>query len=148
MNKKILIYNSGGGLGDSIQLFPLILSLQNYFKHYKFYYLSAHENHFSGKLKEYGIKNLETLDLKLQYFGFRWWHLFYVKKNFSKLNINGFDLIIDLQSKLRNTLILKRLPTRKFYSSTFKFLFCSNKADYIYKNNIAEMTLLNLEKFL
>ena len=28
MNKRILIYNSGGGLGDSIQLFPLILSLQ------------------------------------------------------------------------------------------------------------------------
>ena len=24
--EKILIYNSGGGLGDSIQLFPLILA--------------------------------------------------------------------------------------------------------------------------
>ena len=28
MVKKILLYNSGGGLGDSIQLFPLILGLQ------------------------------------------------------------------------------------------------------------------------
>ena len=28
MRKKILIYNSGGGLGDAIQLFPLILTLQ------------------------------------------------------------------------------------------------------------------------
>ncbi len=27
MSKKILIYNSGGGLGDAIQLFPLILTL-------------------------------------------------------------------------------------------------------------------------
>ena len=26
--KKILIYNSGGGLGDSIQLFPLLISLK------------------------------------------------------------------------------------------------------------------------
>ena len=32
MLKKILIYNSGGGLGDAIQLFPLILSLKNHFK--------------------------------------------------------------------------------------------------------------------
>ena len=44
--KQILLYNSGGGLGDSIQLFNLILSLQNYFKESKFYYLGAHENHF------------------------------------------------------------------------------------------------------
>lgn len=29
--KKILIYNSGGGLGDSIQIIPLILSLKNHF---------------------------------------------------------------------------------------------------------------------
>ena len=53
---KILIYNSGGGLGDSIQLFPLIISLKNHFKKSKFYYLGAHENHFNGKLKEYNIK--------------------------------------------------------------------------------------------
>ena len=32
MIKKLLIYNSGGGIGDSIQLFPLILTLQNLFK--------------------------------------------------------------------------------------------------------------------
>jgi len=28
MLKKILIYNSGGGLGDAVQLFSLILSLK------------------------------------------------------------------------------------------------------------------------
>ena len=28
MMNKILIYNSGGGLGDSIQLFPLLISLK------------------------------------------------------------------------------------------------------------------------
>ena len=79
--KKILIYNSGGGLGDSIQLFPLILSLKNHFNKTKFYYLGAHSNHFKGKLKEYNI-NLDTLDLDLEYFGFRWWHLFFVKKKY------------------------------------------------------------------
>ena len=34
--KQILIYNSGGGLGDSIQLISLILSLQNHFKRAKY----------------------------------------------------------------------------------------------------------------
>ena len=43
--KNILFYNSGGGLGDSIQLFPLIISLKNYFKTSNFYYLGAHDNH-------------------------------------------------------------------------------------------------------
>ena len=64
--KNILIYNSGGGLGDSIQLFPILLSLKNHFKKTKFFYLGAHENHFEGKLKEYNI-NIETVDLDLKY---------------------------------------------------------------------------------
>ena len=38
MLKKILIYNSGGGLGDAIQLFPLILTLQQHFKSADLYY--------------------------------------------------------------------------------------------------------------
>ena len=104
--KKILIYNSGGGLGDSIQLFSLILSLKNHFKSTEFYYLGAHENHFQGKLKDFKI-DIQTLDLNLKYFGFRWWHLFYSKKNFLRNNFDKVDMIIDLQSKLRNTLILK-----------------------------------------
>jgi len=63
---RILIYNSGGGLGDSIQIIPIILSLKN---------------HFKDSLKEYDIK-IETLELNLKYFGFRWWHLLFVKKNY------------------------------------------------------------------
>ena len=77
--KKILLYNSGGGVGDSIQLIPLLLSLKKHFKKSKFYYLGAHANHFDGKLKNYNI-NIESFDLNLRYFGFRWWHYFYVKK--------------------------------------------------------------------
>ena len=104
--KKILLYNSGGGLGDSIQLFTLILSLQRHFKLSEFYYLGAHENHYQGKLKEFNI-DIKTLNMNLKYFGFRWWHYFLAKNNFNKLNLKKIDLIIDLQSKLRNTLILK-----------------------------------------
>ena len=147
MVKKILIYNSGGGLGDAIQLFPLILSLKNHFNSSDFYYLGAHENHFIGKLKNYNIK-IKTLDLRLQYFGFRWWHLLKAKSRFLELKIEKFDLVIDLQSKLRNTLILKRIPSVNFYSSTFNYNFCSSKKNYLSNNNISQKTILNLEKLL
>ena len=124
MTKKLLIYNSGGGIGDSIQLFPLILSLENLFEKSEIYYLGAHENHYLGKLKEYNI-NVKTLNLGLKYFGFRWWHLFLVKKNLSRLKLDQFDVIVDCQSKLRNTIILKQIPSKAFYSSTFNNIFCS-----------------------
>ena len=124
--KKILIYNSGGGLGDSIQLFPLLISLKAHFRKAKFYYLGAHQNHFNGRLKEYNI-NLETVDLGLKYFGFRWWHLLLTNKRASNKINDKFDLIIDLQTKLRNTIILRRIPHQQFYSRTFNGLFSSKK---------------------
>ena len=138
--KKILIYNSGGGLGDSIQLFPLILSLKNHFKKSKFYYLGAHKNHFNGKLKEFNIQ-LETVDLGLKYFGFRWWHFFFSRQRVLKKNYGKFDLIIDLQTKFRNSLILKRIPHSNFYSRTFNGLFSSKKIRSNSHNHLENLSL-------
>ena len=143
--KKILIYNSGGGLGDSIQLFPLILSLKNHFNKTKFYYLGAHSNHFKGKLKEYNI-NLDSLDLNLEYFGFRWWHLFFAKKRMLKQNFGSFDLIIDLQTKFRNSLILKRIPHVRFYSRTFNNFFLTKKIEFNSKDHLENLRLFLEEK--
>ncbi len=140
--KKILLYNSGGGLGDSLQLFTFILSLQNHFKSSEFFYLGAHENHFEGKLKEFNI-NIKTLNLGLKYFGFRWWHWLYAKKRLLQLGLDKIDLIIDLQSKLRNTIILRKIPHDNFYSSTYGFRFCTRKAEYSSNDH-----LKNLSNFL
>ena len=137
---KILIYNSGGGLGDSIQLINLILSLQNHYKKSKFFYLGAHTNHFKVKLKEFNIK-IETLELNLKYFGFRWRHLLNVKKNFNKQNETKFDLIIDLQTKFRNSLILKRIPHIHFYSNSFKNLFSTKKIEFKSKNYLDNLNI-------
>ncbi len=138
--KRILFYNSGGGLGDSIQLFTLILSLKKSYQNSEFFYLGAHENHFEGKLKEFGIKVI-TLELGIKYFGFRWWHFFVAKKRFLKQNFSSLDLIIDLQSKLRNTIILKKLPHKNFYSSTFGYRFCSHQAIYTSKDHLTNLNL-------
>tara|TARA_B100001964_G_C13913621_1_gene457031 strand:+ start:327 stop:572 length:246 start_codon:yes stop_codon:yes gene_type:complete len=77
---NILLYNSGGGLGDCIQLMNLITSLKYKFLNSKIWYLGAHENHFDSKLNDYNIK-LNNLNLEIKYFGFRWRHLFLAKKN-------------------------------------------------------------------
>ena len=138
--EKILLYNSGGGLGDSIQLFPLIISLKSHFKKTKFYYLGAHTNHFNGKLKEYNIE-LETLDLGLKYFGFRWWHIFFVNRRAAKKGYGKFDLIIDLQSKFRNTFILKKIPHNLFYSNTFNGFFSSKKIKSYSSNHLENLSL-------
>ena len=127
---KILVYNSGGGLGDSIQIFDLINSLITKFGSDNIYYLSAHKNHFNHALSDYNLKPKE-LKTNIIYFGFRWWHLLVSKKKILKDNsLQKFDLIIDIQSKLRNTIILKQFPSNKFYSSTFNFKFCSEKKNY------------------
>ena len=143
--KNILIYNSGGGLGDSIQIMPLILSLKNHFRRSKIFYLGAHPNHFKGKLKEYNIE-IQTFDLNLKYFGFRWWHLLFVKKNFVKKNVSKFDLIIDLQSKFRNSLVLKRIPHNHFFSLTFNNLFSTKKVKYKSKNHLENLSIFLNEK--
>jgi ADP-heptose:LPS heptosyltransferase len=143
--KNILIYNSGGGLGDSIQLIPLILSLKNHFKTTKFFYLGAHLNHFDGKLREYNI-DTETLNLNLKYFGFRWWHILLAKKRFNKNKLAKFELIIDLQSKFRNSLILKTIPHNFFYSRTFNYFFCSKKIEFNSNNDLENLNLFLNEK--
>ena len=141
--KNILLYNSGGGLGDCIQLFDLITSLKKKFRNTEIYYLGAHENHFQNSLKEYNI-TIPTLNMNLQYFGFRWNHLFLTSKNIKKTSIDKFDLIIDLQSKIRNTLILKRIPSNYFYSSTLNYFFSSHKKKYLNTKNNLNIILDNI----
>ena len=143
--KKILIYNSGGGLGDSIQLITLVLSLQNHYRKLDLYYLGAHKNHFLGALKEYNIK-IKTLDLNLSYFGFRWWHILFVKKKLKKIHTDTFDLIIDLQTKFRNSFILSRIPHKQFYSTTFKNFFSTKKIKFKSKNYMENLRLFLDEK--
>ena len=122
MINRILLYNSGGGVGDALQILPLINALKNEFKNANFSYLCAHENHFNSSLKDLN-RHINTLNLNIKYFGFRWWHFLILKERIKKYKINKFDLIIDLQSKIRNSLILKMIPHKYFISSCFNFKF-------------------------
>ena len=62
MINRVLFYNSGGGIGDAIQILPLINSLKKEFKNANFYYLCAHDNHFNDSLK--GLNShIDTIDM-------------------------------------------------------------------------------------
>ena len=79
--------------------------------------------------------------MNLNYFGFRWWHYLIAKKQFLKKALGKFDLIIDLQSKIRNTLILKKIPHDLFYSSTFSGFFSSKKIKTYSSNHLENLSL-------
>jgi ADP-heptose:LPS heptosyltransferase len=125
--KKILIYNSGGGIGDTIQIINLLVSLHEHYTHHEIYLLQAHQNNlFESTLKELNLNFVKKTPIQLMYFGFRLKHYFQLNSLIKEYNI-FFDIIIDLQSKLRNTIILKKIPHNFFISSTFNNFFLQPK---------------------
>jgi len=143
MINRILLYNSGGGIGDAIQILPLINSLRKQFDSADFFYLCAHENHFNTTLLDLKSK-IDSLELNIKYFGFRWWQLLVVKKKIKKFNIDKFDLVIDLQSKIRNTLILKMIPHRYFLSTCFNFRLSKPRLKIKKSNDINNDILIGI----
>lgn len=141
MINRLLLYNTGGGIGDAIQILPLINTLKKEFNETKFFYLSAHENHFNSKLKDLNCE-IETLDLGVKYFGFRWWHILIANRRFKKKGLDSFDLIIDLQSKIRNSIILKTIPHKQIISPCLNFKLSKPKLK-IKKENRIEHSIIN-----
>jgi len=146
MINRVLLYNSGGGVGDAIQILPLIDTLKTEFKNVKFFYLCAHENHFNSTLKDLNCR-IDSLDFGIKYFGFRWWHALVIKNKIKKYNIETFDLIIDLQSKIRNSLILKIIPHKYFISSCFNFKLSRPSLD-IRKHKKINNTILSAMNYI
>ena len=141
MINRVLFYNSGGGIGDAIQILPLIDTLKAELKNAKFFYLCAHENHFNSTLNDLNCR-INTLNIGIKYFGFRWWHTLIVKNKIKKNSIESFDLVIDLQSKIRNSLILKMIPHKYFISSCLNFKLSRPSLD-IKKQKKINNTILN-----
>ena len=55
-------------------------------------------------------------------------------------------MIIDLQSKFRNSLILKRIPHNHFYSITFGNIFSTKKLKFESKEHLENLSLFLDEK--
>jgi ADP-heptose:LPS heptosyltransferase len=151
--KKILIYNTGGGLGDSIQMVNLILSLKKRFDDYEIYLLQGNQEYFfENKLKDLNLNFIKKTKIEILHFGFRLKHFFEID-NVIKRNNLYFDIIIDLQSKLRNTLILKKIPHAFLFSSTLNFFFnfpkilIKNKSKSINERIIESLKIYTQDNF-
>ena len=130
--KNILIINAGGGFGDSVQFIPLLNWLyKKYPKISIYYYANDYQKHyFDNNLKSFSKSNLKVIKNFPLYFGFRIKHFFQSKKLAEKNFIKEFDLILDCQSKIRNTIIYNRIPHKNYFSSSANYFFCKPK----YKN--------------
>ncbi|MEY4781516.1 MAG: hypothetical protein RLZZ492_139, partial [Pseudomonadota bacterium] len=79
--KKILIYNTGGGLGDSVQIVNLILSLKKKFDGYEIYLLQGNQGYlFETKLKDLNLNFIKKPKIEILHFGFRWKHFLEIGK--------------------------------------------------------------------
>ena len=65
-----------------------------------------------------------------------------------KNRIDKFDLIIDLQTKFRNSLILKKIPHTLFYSRTLNGFFSSKKIRSYSSNHLENLSLFLEEDVL
>ena len=76
--KNILIINSGGGLGDTIQYIPLLNWVNENYPNIKlYYYANDHENYyFENSLKGLKNNNIKIIKNFPIYFGFRLKHYF------------------------------------------------------------------------
>jgi len=122
---NILFINTGGGIGDALLCLPIFQYINKNFSPKNIFYYSADlENFwFEEKLKEYRPKNLITIKNFPLQFGFKKEHIRYSKKLIENFNFKNFDLIIDNQTRLKNTFVYKKIPHKYFISPSFNFLF-------------------------
>ena len=125
--KNILLYNSGGGVGDSLSIIPIIQWLKKECKLSKIYYIqNGIEKHFNNSLKDFDNGFVKTMDFLPESYAFaslkrikNYSHFLLSKKIIESIGINKFDLILDTQTRINNTLILKSI-----FSQLFCFTLC------------------------
>ena len=142
--KKVLIINAGGGIGDALQFLKIFKLINTIFKNPKIFYYSCDLKEFwyENILSSLKPQNVQTVQHYPGHFGFEKKHFFikHQKKEF-------YDLIVDSQSKFRNSLIYKRIPHKFFLSFAWKGLL--SKPFLKTNNKHVQLRIVDyLEKFL
>ena len=133
--KNILFINTGGGLGDTLSYLPTINYVNEIFNPEKIFYYATLENFwFDNKLQEYKPKNLIELKSFPNHFGFETNHYFKSKRLMENFNFDKFDLIIDNQTRFKNSLVYKKLP-HKYYITPCLNYFMSKPLIFMKKRS-------------
>tara|TARA_B100000427_G_C15513452_1_gene597183 strand:- start:1590 stop:2582 length:993 start_codon:yes stop_codon:yes gene_type:complete len=121
---NILFINTGGGIGDALSCLPTINYINKYFSPERFYYYSTDLQNFwfEEKLSEFKPSNLITVKNFPEHFGFRYYHKKNARGLIGNFDFNKFDLIIDNQTRLKNTLIYKKIPHKNYITPCLNFL--------------------------
>ena len=154
--KNILIYNSGGGLGDTLSIIPIIQWLKIKFKLKKIYYIqNGIHKHFENALKDYDNGFVNTINFLPEDYSFatlkrikNFSHFKLGKKIVESINITKFDLIVDTQTRINNSLILKSIPHKYFISPCSKFILSNPKIFILNSQNICGRIFDYFEKTL
>jgi len=139
--KNVLLYNSGGGLGDSLLMIPLIQWLKDYYQLSEIHYIqNGIQKHFETSLKDFNNGFVHTIDFLPENYAFfnltrikNYTHFKFGKQILEKIGIKKFDLIIDTQTRVNNSLVLKSIPHKYFVSPACRFLLSKPKK-FIYNS--------------
>ena len=139
--KNVLLYNSGGGLGDSLLMIPIIQWLKDYYQLSKIYYIqNGIQKHFENSLKDFNNEFVHTINFLPQDYAFfkltrirNYSHFKFGRQILETIGIKKFDLIIDTQTRVNNSLVLKSIPHKYFISSSCRFLL-SKPRQFIYNS--------------
>ena len=139
--KNILLYNSGGGLGDSLLMIPLIQWLKDYYQLSKIFYIqNGIQKHFETSLKDFDNGFVHTINFLPENYAFfnitrirNYFHFQLGKQILKTIGIKKFDLIIDTQTRVNNSLVLKSIPHEYFISPSCRFLLSKPKK-FIYNS--------------
>ena len=141
--ENILFINTGGGIGDALSSLPVINYInENFFPKNIFYYSTDLNNFwYEEKLLEFKPKNLITIKNFPLHYGFEKNHKNISSSLINLFNFNYFDLVVDNQTRLKNTLIYKKIPHIYFISPCINFLL-SKPFFFIKKNKNVTLRLI------
>ena len=136
-----MLYNSGGGLGDSLLMIPIIQWLKDYYQLPKIYYIqNGIQKHFEASLKDFNNGFVHTINFLPEDYAFfkltrikNYSHFKFRKQILESARIKKFDLIIDTQTRVNNSLVLKSIPHEYFISPSCRFLLSKPKK-FIYNS--------------
>ena len=142
--ENVLFINTGGGIGDALNSLVCINFINKNFSIKNFFYYSTdlEKFWFDNKLSEFKPKNLITIKNFPQHFGFLNEHRKVSKNLINLFNFDKFDLIIDNQTRLKNTLIYKKIPHQQYISPCVNFLL-SKPLILTKKNKNLTLRLIN-----
>ena len=154
--ENVLLYNSGGGLGDSLLIIPIIQWLKKNYQLNKIYYIqNGIHKHFEKSLKDFDKGFVNTINFLPEDYAFctikrfkNYSHYKLGKTIIKSIGIQKFDLIVDTQTRVNNSLILKSIPHKYFISPSLRFLLSNPKKLILYSRNVCGRIFDYFEKTL